>query len=212
MSTITTPARARTDAVPATPKVAAAGSRTTSIRLIGGAVTALAATHTALLAMFASDWNDPFSRSMTDVAGLALQLALVLLLLTMWRSRAVGNGMAWRVTGAITTAAALAAVAASATRWILPEMEAATAALNVAMLLTLAGLYLVSIGVVATGMWRGLLRYLPMALSSWGVSVVIATMIGDGDSSWWVLMLHLSIGTALNGIALALRPDLTRAR
>jgi MFS family permease len=212
MSTVTTPARARTDAEPRQAPVTAPAAPTTGLRLTGVAVTALAGVNTAFLAIFAGNWSDPFSRTMTELAGLALQLAIILLLLTMWRTRAVGSGIVWRCAGAITTALAMTAVAASIARLIMPESDAVLSVLNWSMLLALAGLYVVSLGVVAAGAWRGLLRYLPMALSSWGVVVVIATMIGDGDAAWWMLMYHLSIGTVLNGVALASRPDLTRGR
>lgn len=216
MNTVTTPALARTDAthpsVARQPSAAVERLLTTSgVRAAGFVISALAVTHVVLFAGFVGDWGSPTARMLVELGGYALQLALIGVLMVMWRTRAVGDGLGWRLTGATVTALAFAAIASGVVHQLLPSSSVALTVSNALMLCTLAGFYVLAIGVVSERRWRGFLRFVPILASSWGPAVVLAIMLGSEDVSWWTFMVYLSAGGVLSGLALVVRPDLAVA-
>ena len=216
MNTVTTPALARTDAAHPSaahqPSTTVGRLMTTSgVRVAGVVISALAVTHVALFASFVGDWDSPTARMLVELGGYALQLALIGVLMVMWRTRAVGDRVGWRLTGATVTALAGAAIASGVVHQLLPASSVALNVSNALMLCTLAGFYVLAIGVVSERRWRGFLRFVPILASSWGPAVVLAIMLGSEDASWWTFMVYLSAGTVLSGLALVARPDLAAA-
>jgi hypothetical protein len=213
MNTITTPALARTDATQASGGIQPATTEdrlltASGARVAGFAITALALTHVALFGGFVGDWDSPTARMLVEIAGYALQLAIIGVLLVMWRTRAVGDGNGWRLTGATVTALAVAAIASGVVHQLLPDSAVALNVTNALMLCTLAGFYVLAIGVVSERRWRGFLRFVPMLASSWGPVVVFVIVLGGEEASWWAFILYLSAGVLVSGLTLAARPDL----
>jgi hypothetical protein len=178
------------------------------VRTAGFVVSALAITHVVLFASFVGDWGSPTARMLVELAGYALQLSIIGVLLVMWRTRAVGDGIGWRLTGATVTALAVAAIASGVVHQLLPDSAVALNVSNALMLCALAGYYALAIGVVSERRWRGFLRFVPILASSWGPVVVLVIMLGDEAASWWTFILYLSAGAVVSGLSLIVRPDL----
>jgi hypothetical protein len=211
MNTITTPAPVRTDASPtALTRPLPTMLPTRMLRLGGAAITALVAAFAVLVAL---PWPPGSSVSVPgDIGALAFQLSTLLLLVLMWRTHAVGEKLIWRGLGALATVIVVVAMACMLLKTLLPT-EATLFAANVSWMVAMAGMFIVSVGVVARGQWRAPLRYLPLIAHSWPL-VVLPVMVLTEDTegqSWFVYISYLCITQALLGLMLAVRPRLTGA-
>jgi hypothetical protein len=213
MNTITTPAPARTDAaasaahaVPAVPLRLPA----TLVRLGGGVIAALVAAFSVLIAL---PWPAGATVSVAgELGAIAFQLSSLVLLVVIWRTHAVGESLGWRGLGAVVTVIVTIALATMVVQTVLPN-EITLFVSNLSWYVAMAGLFLVGVGVVAGGRWRGPARYLPLAAYSWPL-VVLPVMLLTADTegqSWMVYVAYLAVTQALIGLVLAIRPQLTGA-
>ncbi|MET1044428.1 MAG: hypothetical protein ABWX59_09965 [Microbacteriaceae bacterium] len=215
MNTITTPAPARTDATIGTAHTVAAALPTslpaTFVRLGGGAIAALVAAFAVLIAL---PWPAGATVSVAgEIGAIAFQVSTLVLLFVMWRTRAVGDSVGWRCLGVVVTVLVTIAVVTMIVQTVLPN-EITLFAANLSWYLAMAGMFLVGVGVVARGQWRGLAGFLPLAAHSWPL-VVLPVMLLTGDTegqSWMVYVAYLAVTQALIGLVLAIRPQLTGAR
>ncbi|WP_157155181.1 hypothetical protein [Diaminobutyricimonas sp. LJ205] len=211
MNTITTPAPARTDAFTPRALPLPATLSPTIVRLAGTAVAVLVGSFAVLIAL---PWPAGSTVSVTsDIGSLAFQLSTLILLFVMWRTHAVGEALGWRGFGAGVTVIVMIAMASGLTRTLAPS-DVTLFATNLSWFIAMAGMFVLGVGVVARGRWRGPARYLPLAAHSWPL-VALPVMVLTEDTqgqSWYVYITYLAVTQALLGLALAIRPQLTGAR
>ncbi|WP_168625740.1 hypothetical protein [Cryobacterium sp. BB307] len=207
MNTVKLPAPALTQAVdPIRPP-----SPTLSLALVrlGGAIIV------ALVAAFAVVINLPWPAGVGtplpgDIASVGFQASALVLLLIMWRTGAVGDSVAWRSIGAAATAIVIAAMAAQ----FIPVSGEAVQLAELTWFIAMIGIFVVSVGVVAAGRWRGPARYLPLASQSWPLVVFPVMMLTDNaeNPSWFAMITTVVVTQLLVGLTLAIRPQLTGPR
>jgi hypothetical protein len=145
-----------------------------------------------------------------DIASVGFQASTLLLLLIMWRTGAVGDSVGWRSIGAAATAIVIAAMAAQ----FIPVSGEAEQLAELTWFIAMIGIFVVSVGVVAAGRWRGPARYLPLASQSWPLVVFPVMMLTDNaeNPSWFAMISSVVVTQLLVGLTLAIRPQLTGPR
>lgn len=176
---------------------------------LGGAVIV------ALVAAFAVVINLPWPVGVGtplpgDIASVGFQASTLVLLLIMWRTGAVGDSVGWRSIGAAATAIVIAAMAAQ----FIPVSGEAEQLAELTWFIAMIGIFVVSVGVVAAGRWRGPARYLPLASQSWPLVVFPVMMLTDNaeNASWFAMISSVVVTQLLVGLTLAIRPQLTGPR
>ena len=204
MNTVRLPAPALTQAVD--PTRSPSPTLPPALVRLGGAIIV------ALVAAFAVVINLPWPVGVGtplpgDIASVGFQASTLLLLLIMWRTRAVGESVAWRSIGAAATAIVIAAMLAQ----FIPVSDKPEKFAELSWFIAMIGIFVVSVGVVAAGRWRGPARYLPLASQSWPLIVLPVMLLTDSaeNPSWFALISSVVVTQLLVGLTLAIRPQLT---
>ncbi|MGW7685349.1 hypothetical protein ACWGID_31705 [Kribbella sp. NPDC054772] len=203
----TTPARARTDVVPAVqPPTGLADS---TIRKLGLGLTAGTLAWAASIFAFTTV-ADGVPGRIGDLTGLAFQLGVFCLLAVQCRTRATGPS-----TVLLKVEAVILGIASvwSLLHGVLPSnlQDAAwLVPMDICWPLSMLGMMVIAVKIALAGRWRGLLRWWPLAAESWAIVTVPSLFLfGDGVARW-VGGFHLLIGYAALGVLLAVRPELVK--
>ncbi|TQS26673.1 hypothetical protein [Microbispora sp. KK1-11] len=205
----TTPARARTDvragtAVRGGPAPISEGG----VRRLGLGLAAGTLIWVVTIFLFDPSAGGTAGR-IGDLGGLAFQIGLFGLLAVQSRTGATGTSRTSVIM--LRTEAVLLALASvwSLLHAILPEAAGDGVLLGVLDLfwpLSMFGMFVISVKLLAARRWRGLLRSWPLVAESWGVVTVPAYVLVGDAASRWVGGGHLLVGYTVLGLLLALRP------
>ncbi|MDI2098832.1 hypothetical protein [Ruicaihuangia caeni] len=210
MNTSTIPRAARTD-VPAHSEPKAPQQRQ-AVRAGGLAITALVVVFGVLVAL---PWPEGERYSLTGaLAAIALELAIVGVLLIVTLAGGVGRSSGWRAMGAVAIVLSLGTMATSITHAIAPSETSLTVS-NTAMFVTAAATFAVALRVALNGSWRGAARALPLVAASWPLIPFIVTVLEQGDQplAWPAYMTFMTLSHLAIGLTFAISPQLTeRAR
>lgn len=212
MTVSTTPAPARTD-VAVTP-VAAPGSATQLVRRAGLAVAAGAGSWAiACAALGTTPDAGTWQATVVNLAAVAFQLGLILLVRAQTRTGAVGTGtLARRLLHVEHGLLAMATV--SSLMWALTPGLYDTGFFFVIDLfwpLSMLGMAAIGVRIAIAGRWKGVARFWPMVAESWA-PVTVPTAFLLPSITQYVGAAHLLVGYVVLGVILATRPELTGAR
>lgn len=169
-------------------------------RVLGAGSALLVAAHAVLAIVFVPRW--PEGVEFVQWSAIAVPLAMIAITVAMWRARAASRVLLslQLITAAIFAGSGILA-ATTGTRIVTDEVDLWTA------LAALTAQYLVALGVLGRGTWRGVQRWLPIAGASWATLVLpLIVVAGETGLEWWVFILYVCAGLIANGVALALRP------
>lgn len=212
MTVSTTPAPARTD-LAATP-AAASGSSTRLVRRAGLAVAAgSGAWAIACAALGTTPDAGTWQATVVNLAAVAFQLGLILLVRAQTRTGAVGTGtLARRLLHVEHGLLAMATV--SSLMWALTPGLYDTGFFFVIDLfwpLSMLGMAAIGIRIAIAGRWKGVARFWPVVAESWA-PVTVPTAFLLPSITQYVGAAHLLIGYVVLGVILATRPELAGAR
>lgn len=184
-----------------TPRPAAVQPGTTGIRIVGAVSAVALVAHLAVLIGAASRWDEFAGPVMWSA--LAFPLAQVAIVAVMWHTRAASRALLAVIGAAFAVLATTSALAASAgDPQLYDDVE------SWIVIGGLVGAHLVALQVLARGVWRGVLRWVPVVAASWGIPVTVMTFQFPDVSPWWGLIVTLVGGLALVGAVLAAAPRL----
>jgi hypothetical protein len=198
-----------TEAAPARPARTAAPLPTTpasspapglAVRALGAGSTLLVALHLALAIVFVPRW--PEANDLVQWSALGVPIAMIAISVAMWLTHAAARPLlALQYVTATLVIVSSAIAAYSDDELFVETLDMWT------MLAALVAQYLVALGVLARGVWRGVHRVLPIAGASWGAVVLPIAMAFEGtEAVWWTFVLYVCGGLIVNGLALAIRP------
>ena len=183
------------------PAALSAPSPSGVIRALGAGSALLVGAHAAIAIMYVPRW--PGSLDLVSWSALAVPLAMLALTAAMWLTRAASRallGLQFATAALVTVVYTLTAVTRDAL--ISGDLE-----LGFTMAALIAQ-YLVALGVLARGTWRGPQRVLPIAAASWAVVVLpLVLLLGDTEAAWTPFIVYLYAGLIANGLSLAIRPS-----
>lgn len=169
-------------------------------RVLGAGAAVIVAAHLALAIAFVPRW--PENLELVAWSAVGVPVAMIAITAVMWRTRAASRALlsVQLLTAAIFAGAGVLS-AATGERIITDDVDMWTA------LAALAAQYLVALGVLARGAWRGVQRWLPIAGASWAVVVLpVVELARESGADWWVFIVYVCAGLIVNGVALAIRP------
>lgn len=207
----TSPATARTDVrtAPATLPMPTASL----VRRCGWGLAAGAATF-GISFFFIGPESSVTAARIGDLAGLAFQIGLFGLLLTMLRTGATGVSRLARAMIRVEFGLLTLASIWSVLHALLPgDLRDAgwLAVLDLFWPLSMLGMFVIGIKVAVAGRWTGLTRCWPLVAESWAVVTLPAVGILGYSVGSIVGGAHLLIGYTFLGILLAVRPQQTGA-
>ena len=203
-----------TETAPALPaRVAAPLPATTSspvrrsaatVRALGVAATLLVAVHATLAILYVPRW--PVGLVWLEWSAVGVPIAMILVTAAMWITRAAAAPLlALQYATAMGVAIVGVVGAITGDPFYVEDLDMWS------MLAALTAQYLVALGVLARGAWRGVRRVLPILGASWATVVLPIAIFNDGtEAAWWVFVLYVCGGLILNGAAIAIRPPARR--
>ncbi|MGY1885340.1 hypothetical protein ACI799_08575 [Blastococcus sp. SYSU DS0753] len=212
MSLSTTPAPARTDLD--TPAGGVPGASASLVRRAGIALSAGAGSWAVACAFLgttppAGTWQ----ATVVNLAAVAFQIGLVLLVTVQMRTGAIGTGrLARRILHVEHGLLAVAIV--SSLMWALTPGLYDTGfffAIDLFWPLSMLGMAALGVRIAIAGRWTGVARFWPMVAESWA-PVTVPTAFLLPAITQYVGAAHLLIGYVALGVILATRPHLTGAR
>lgn len=183
-----------TDTTDASPRPSTTGL----VRALGAGTALLVAVHYVLVLIYVPRW--PEATELVSWSAVAVPAGMLALTAAMWLARAASRILllAQLLTAGFATVVYVLG-AATGDEFFALEIE------MWAMVSALVAQYLVALGVLARGTWRGLLRVLPIVGASWGTVVLpIAVAVEDLEATWWPLISIVCGGLILNGLAVAI--------
>lgn len=213
MTVQTTPAPARSDAVPARQTRALLSSGADGTRpyaLHGTVLTVGALMWAASTAVFGSNPQGTLGLICFGVGSGAFQVGLLFLLRVLWRSRALGSGKVARTFLRLETVAvglAMCSTLVDTLQWS-DLSQPGWLMLDLFWPLSMIGMFALAIRIAIAGRWHGVARFWPLVAESWAL-VVIPTMavFGNGVATV-VATVHLVVGYAVLGQIVARRAHL----
>jgi 6,7-dimethyl-8-ribityllumazine synthase len=210
MNTLIEAAPARTDARQTATRTTIGDSAVVrpslaGVRIAGILALILPIAHVAIAALYVPRY--PEAMDLVAWSAVAVPVGMLAIAVAMWITRAAARPLiAVQLIAVIVALGVSVAGAVTADPMINEEVN-----LRV-MLVALSAQYLVALGVLARGAWRGILRWLPVAAASWGTVILVAAVaLGELGATWWVFIIYVCSGVALTGLGLLGLPKLTRA-
>lgn len=130
------------------------------------------------------------------------QVGLLLLLRTLWRTRALGEGRVARAVLRVEAVAVVLAIGSTAGDGLgLTDMDqAGWLVLDFFWPLSMLGMFLIGIRIAIAGRWKGATRFWPMVAESWAVVTIPALAIFGETVGHVVAVAHLCVGYAVLGV------------
>ena len=143
------------------------------------------------------------------ISGTIFQIGLLLLLRTLWLTRALGEGRVARGVlrfEAFAVAMAIGSTIADGVQ-VSNMSQPGWAILDAFWPLSMLGMFLIGIRIAVAGRWDGLTRWWPMVAESWAVVTIPALGIFGQTVGRGVACVHLIIGYAVLGVLVSRKTD-----
>lgn len=200
-----TPAPARSDV--ATPAPGTSPSH--PFRVHGRVLTAGALAWSAAMAVVGLDPQDRADEALFAASSGLFQVGLLLLLRTLWCTRALGEGRLARAVLRVEAAAVALAIGSTTADGLgLTDMDqVGWMVLDAFWPLSMLGMFLIGIRIAVAGRWTGVTRFWPMVAESWAVVTIPALGIFGPEVGLVVACGHLVVGYAVLGVLVSRKSD-----